>query len=169
MPQDSVREFSEKSALVDASMSGHWAVRREGNMTSPTNPTRSAPVGYGFHPTDEELVNHFLKLKMQGGYDHEVGIIAEVNVCNFEPWELPGLSAIQSNDPECYFFSPRIYKYSNSQRREFVLCKLKKDPDDMPTFEEGEPSSNVASNSPNNVIQEDQLESFLGVDEGDYN
>jgi len=27
-----------------------------------------------------------------------------------------GLSAIQSNDPECYFFSRRNYKYSKSQR-----------------------------------------------------
>jgi hypothetical protein len=27
---------------------------------------------------------------MMGGYDHEVAIIAEVNVCNSEPWELPG-------------------------------------------------------------------------------
>ena len=59
-------------------------------MTGSTTPSRSAPVGFGFHPTDEELVNHFLKLKMIGGYDHVVSTIAEVNVCAYEPWELPG-------------------------------------------------------------------------------
>lgn len=113
-------------------------------MTSSTTSFRSAaPVGYGFHPSDEELVNHFLRLKMGGGSDHLVSTIAEVNVCDFEPWELPGTcqhmcmhvcsifflicdllrnndcvgkSAIQSDDPECYFFSPRNYKYAKSQR-----------------------------------------------------
>ena len=59
-------------------------------MTSSAAPFPSAPTGFGFHPTDEELINHFLKLKMIGGCDHEVAIIAEVNVCNSEPWELPG-------------------------------------------------------------------------------
>ncbi|KAJ6972658.1 protein NTM1-like 9 [Populus alba] len=75
------------------------------------------PVGYGFHPTDEELVNHYLRFKMHGGYEQEVGIIAEANVCDYEPWVLPELSAIQEpNDPECYFFCPRSYKYANSHR-----------------------------------------------------
>jgi hypothetical protein len=50
----------------------------------------SSPVGYVFRPTDEELVNHYLRLKMHGGYEQEVSIIAEVNVCDFEPWVLPG-------------------------------------------------------------------------------
>ncbi|KAJ7007983.1 protein NTM1-like 9 [Populus alba x Populus x berolinensis] len=76
----------------------------------------SSPVGYVFRPTDEELVNHYLRLKMHGGYEQEVSIIAEVNVCDFEPWVLPGLSTYQSNDPECYFFCPRSYKYVNSHR-----------------------------------------------------
>ncbi|PNT50348.1 hypothetical protein POPTR_002G182000v4 [Populus trichocarpa] len=76
----------------------------------------SSPVGYVFRPTDEELVNHYLRLKMHGGYEQEVSIIAEVNVCDFEPWILPGLSTYQSNDPECYFFCPRSYKYVNSHR-----------------------------------------------------
>eukprot|EP00258_Populus_trichocarpa_P011354 XP_002320092.2 protein NTM1-like 9 isoform X1 [Populus trichocarpa] len=221
-------------------------------MTSSTVPFPSAPKGYGFHPTDEELINHFLKLKMMGGYDHEVAIIAEVNVCNSEPWELPGLSEIQSNDTVWYFFSPRNYKYSNRKQakrttkagywkltgndriirvlstgeeiakkkslvfykgrvpnivrtnwimheynptfnfhnqilepafssppglcvlvkyvqKDFVLCKLKKNSDDKLTCEEGGSSSNMASDFPNNVTEEDHLEAFLGVDGGYYN
>ena len=47
------------------------------------------PVGCGFRPTDEELVNHYLKLKIQGK-DSEVQIIPVVDVCKSEPWELKG-------------------------------------------------------------------------------
>ncbi|KAJ6328895.1 hypothetical protein OIU77_010552 [Salix suchowensis] len=74
-------------------------------------------VGYGFHPTDEELVGYYLRLKMHGGYEQDVSLIEEVNVCDYEPWALPGLLRNQDpNDPECYFFSPRSYKYANSDR-----------------------------------------------------
>lgn len=66
----------------------------------------SLPVGFRFHPTDEELINYFLKLKIQG-YDSLVQHIAEVDICGYEPWELRRLSAIQSTYPEWYFFSRR--------------------------------------------------------------
>ena len=50
----------------------------------------SIPVGYRFHPTDEELFCYYLKLKMQGDKDYEVRAIREVNICKHEPWDLPG-------------------------------------------------------------------------------
>ena len=56
------------------------------------------PVGFGFHPTDEQLVNHYLFSKIQGknshlkmeirGNDSQMDIIQEVDVCQYEPWEL---------------------------------------------------------------------------------
>eukprot|EP00261_Vitis_vinifera_P039884 XP_019081127.1 PREDICTED: NAC domain-containing protein 21/22-like isoform X3 [Vitis vinifera] len=70
------------------------------------------PVGCGFRPTDEELVNHYLKLKIQGK-DSEVQIIPVVDVCKSEPWELPDLSRIKTADPDWFFFSPVDLKYSN--------------------------------------------------------
>ncbi|XP_034708718.1 NAC domain-containing protein 62-like isoform X1 [Vitis riparia] len=70
------------------------------------------PVGCGFRPTDEELVNHYLKLKTQGK-DSEVQIIPVVDVCKSEPWELPDLSRIKTADPDWFFFSPVDLKYSN--------------------------------------------------------
>jgi hypothetical protein len=75
----------------------------------------SMPVGYRFHPTDEELINHYLRLKMLGK-DSQVQDIAEVNVCNWEPWQLPDLSVIKSDDLEWFFFCRRNLKYSRSSR-----------------------------------------------------
>ncbi|CAL1398828.1 unnamed protein product [Linum trigynum] len=74
-------------------------------------------VGYRFHPSEEQLVNHYLKLKMQGR-DHEVRRIAEVNVSKFEPWELPGQACTEVDTDESvwYFLAAPDYKYANSKR-----------------------------------------------------
>ncbi|KAJ0796362.1 putative transcription factor NAM family [Helianthus annuus] len=78
-------------------------------------PIRSLPVGYRFRPTDEELVNHYLRLKING-FDKEVSCIREVDVCKKEPWDLPDLSVIESIDNEWFFFCPKDRKYQNGQR-----------------------------------------------------
>lgn len=58
-------------------------------MASVTGMELTTVVGYRFHPTDEELVKHYLRLKILGK-DFEVRIIPEVDVCKYEPYELPG-------------------------------------------------------------------------------
>jgi hypothetical protein len=78
-------------------------------------PLQSLPVGYRFRPTDEELVDHYLRLKING-FDKEVCVIRELDVCKQEPWDLPDLSAIESNDNEWFFFCPKDRKYQNGQR-----------------------------------------------------
>lgn len=47
------------------------------------------PPGFRFHPTDEELVVHYLKKKVASA-PLPVSIIAEVDLYKFDPWELPG-------------------------------------------------------------------------------
>jgi No apical meristem (NAM) protein len=45
--------------------------------------------GFRFHPTDEELVVHYLKRKVASA-PLPVAIIAEIDLYKFDPWELPG-------------------------------------------------------------------------------
>lgn len=49
------------------------------------------PPGFRFHPTDEELVNYYLKRKIHG-LEIELDIIPEVDLYKCEPWDLAGLS-----------------------------------------------------------------------------
>jgi hypothetical protein len=54
---------------------------------------KKLPLGFRFHPTDEELVRHYLKGKITGQIKAEVEVIPEIDVCKCEPWDLPGTAA----------------------------------------------------------------------------
>ncbi|KAI3466141.1 hypothetical protein Pfo_022804 [Paulownia fortunei] len=71
------------------------------------------PPGFRFHPTDEELVVHYLKKKAASA-PLPVSIIAEVDLYKFDPWELPAKAIF--GEQEWYFFSPRDRKYPNGAR-----------------------------------------------------
>lgn len=65
--------------------------------------------GFKFSPTEEELILYYLKKKIEG-FDNCVEVIAEIDITQFEPWDLPAKSIIQS-DNEWFFFSARGRKY----------------------------------------------------------
>ncbi|KAK3194480.1 hypothetical protein Dsin_025790 [Dipteronia sinensis] len=63
-------------------------------------------VGYRFHPSDEEIVLYYLASKLRG-LDFSL-VINEVDINEFEPWDLRDFAAIQSDD-EWYFFTKPNY------------------------------------------------------------
>ncbi|KAK2383045.1 NAC transcription factor [Trifolium repens] len=71
------------------------------------------PPGFRFHPTDEELVVHYLKRKASSA-PLPVAIIADIDLYKFDPWELPSKATF--GEQEWYFFSPRDRKYPNGAR-----------------------------------------------------
>ncbi|XP_062096510.1 NAC transcription factor 25-like [Humulus lupulus] len=89
------------------------------NSTDSSSSLRSSqhhpklPPGFRFHPTDEELVVHYLKRKAAAA-PLPVTIIAEIDLYKFDPWELPSKASF--GEQEWYFFSPRDRKYPNGAR-----------------------------------------------------
>ncbi|KAL2931987.1 NAC transcription factor 25 [Bienertia sinuspersici] len=85
----------------------------ESTDSSSTQPYPQLPPGFRFHPTDEELIVHYLKRKASSS-PLPVSIIAEVDLYKFDPWELPSKAIF--GEQEWYFFSPRDRKYPNGAR-----------------------------------------------------
>ncbi|XP_050221035.1 NAC transcription factor 47-like [Mercurialis annua] len=82
-------------------------------MTMKKNPESKLPPGFRFHPTDEELILHYLKKKLTS-LPFPLSIIADVDLYKFDPWDLPEKAAF--GEKEWYFFSPRDRKYPNGAR-----------------------------------------------------
>ena len=98
------------------------------------------PPGFRFHPTDEELIVHYLRNQTMSK-PCPVSIIPEVDIYKFDPWQLPGSTRLfyilscrflalalmltlfylltdltEFGENEWYFFSPRERKYPNGVR-----------------------------------------------------
>ncbi|THG17213.1 hypothetical protein TEA_013537 [Camellia sinensis var. sinensis] len=78
-----------------------------------TNSNIQLPPGFRFHPTDEELIVHYLRNKATAS-SLPAAIIAEVDLYKCNPWELPRKALFGKE--ERYFFTPRDKKYPNGVR-----------------------------------------------------
>uniref|UniRef100_A0A5B7BXI4 Putative NAC transcription factor 25-like n=1 Tax=Davidia involucrata TaxID=16924 RepID=A0A5B7BXI4_DAVIN len=68
------------------------------------------PPGFRFQPTDEEIVFEYLARKIFC-CPLPASIILEINVCKYDPWDLPGES-----EQDRYFYSNKEAKYRNGIR-----------------------------------------------------
>lgn len=50
----------------------------------------TVPLGFRFRPTEEELIDYYLQMKLEGKDYLVSDVIREINICNHEPWDLPG-------------------------------------------------------------------------------
>ncbi|KAL0548839.1 hypothetical protein IC582_013315 [Cucumis melo] len=71
------------------------------------------PPGFRFHPTDEELIGHYLLKKVLNSHFSSPAI-AHVDLNKSEPWDLPEKALM--GEKEWYFFSVRDRKYPTGLR-----------------------------------------------------
>ncbi|KAG8382398.1 hypothetical protein BUALT_Bualt05G0073200 [Buddleja alternifolia] len=74
------------------------------------------PPGFRFHPTDEELVDYYLRKKI-ASKRIDLDVIKEIDLYRIEPWDLQELCRIGSQEQnEWYFFSHKDKKYPTGTR-----------------------------------------------------
>ncbi|PSS04072.1 NAC domain-containing protein [Actinidia chinensis var. chinensis] len=74
------------------------------------------PPGFRFHPTDEELVDYYLRKKV-ASRRIDLDVIKDVDLYKIEPWDLQELCKIGTEEQnEWYFFSHKDKKYPTGTR-----------------------------------------------------
>ncbi|CAI9093783.1 OLC1v1029358C1 [Oldenlandia corymbosa var. corymbosa] len=74
------------------------------------------PPGFRFHPTDEELVDYYLRKKICSKRI-DLDVIKDVDLYRIEPWDLQELCKIGTEEQnEWYFFSHKDKKYPTGTR-----------------------------------------------------
>ncbi|XP_057952020.1 NAC domain-containing protein 7-like isoform X1 [Malania oleifera] len=74
------------------------------------------PPGFRFHPTDEELVDYYLRKKVTSRRI-DLDVIKDVDLYKIEPWDLQEICRIGTEEQnEWYFFSHKDKKYPTGTR-----------------------------------------------------
>ncbi|CAK9171143.1 unnamed protein product [Ilex paraguariensis] len=74
------------------------------------------PPGFRFHPTDEELVDYYLRKKI-ASKAIDLDVIKDVDLYNIEPWDIEELCKLGTEDQnDWYFFSHKDKKYPTGTR-----------------------------------------------------
>ncbi|KAL8118221.1 NAC domain-containing protein 100-like [Apium graveolens] len=83
------------------------------NFTGKEDEQVYLPPGFRFHPTDEELITHYLSKKVIDS-NFSATAIGEVDMNKIEPWDLPRRAKM--GEKEWYFFCVRDKKYPTGLR-----------------------------------------------------
>nr|GEU50363.1 NAC domain-containing protein 7-like [Tanacetum cinerariifolium] len=74
------------------------------------------PPGFRFHPTDEELVDYYLRKKINSRAI-ELDVIRDVDLYKIEPWDLQEMCRLGTEEQnDWYFFSHKDKKYPTGSR-----------------------------------------------------
>ncbi|XP_050252089.1 uncharacterized protein LOC126698726 isoform X2 [Quercus robur] len=75
--------------------------------------------GFRFSPTDEELIDDYLKPKITGKDNKNTMRLPVIDICKHEPWDLPSFARIPTKDKEWYYFTEQSlrHKKGNSKNR----------------------------------------------------
>lgn len=80
------------------------------------NTLSRVPPGFRFHPTDEELVDYYLRKKV-ASKRIDLDVIKDIDLYKIEPWDLQEKCKIGSEEQtEWYFFSHKDKKYPTGTR-----------------------------------------------------
>ncbi|KAL9685955.1 hypothetical protein QQ045_023410 [Rhodiola kirilowii] len=80
------------------------------------NTFSQVPPGFRFHPTDEELVDYYLRKKINSR-SIELDVLKDIDLYKIEPWDLQELCRLGTEDQnEWYFFSHKDKKYPTGTR-----------------------------------------------------
>ncbi|PRQ58592.1 putative transcription factor NAM family [Rosa chinensis] len=86
------------------------------NMSISVNGQSQVPPGFRFHPTEEELLQYYLRKKVSG-QRIDLDVIREVDLNKLEPWDVQekcNIGTTPQND--WYFFSHKDKKYPTGTR-----------------------------------------------------
>ncbi|KAK4486563.1 hypothetical protein RD792_009248 [Penstemon davidsonii] len=85
-------------------------------MNLSVNGQSQVPPGFRFHPTEEELLNYYLKKKV--AYEKiDLDVIRDVDLNKLEPWDIQEKCKIGSTPQnDWYFFSHKDKKYPTGTR-----------------------------------------------------
>ncbi|KAJ4914686.1 NAC domain-containing protein 5 [Raphanus sativus] len=87
------------------------------------------PVGFRFRPTEDEIVDHYLKSKnMDGNTSHVDEVISTVDIYSFDPLELASQSSStrKATNNVLYFFCRKEYNRGERQSRKTKSGSWKK-------------------------------------------
>ncbi|XP_060957694.1 NAC domain-containing protein 43-like [Cannabis sativa] len=86
------------------------------SMSISVNGQSQIPPGFRFNPTEEELLQYYLKKKVSN-QSIDLDVIRDVDLNKLEPWDIKEMCKIGSSPQnDWYFFSHKGKKYSSGKR-----------------------------------------------------